>query len=405
MAEAAQRPAGREGAGEPELAMPSDRLMSADSVFLPTISVVVPTMGTPDQLAGSVAGVVEVLEEYQVTGEVIVCLPESDPRAATAREMGAIVVSPERPGYGVALRAGFDQVRGSYVAIGDATGAYDFRELPALFEQLEQGADIVIGSRVTGELEPGAMSGAKRYLSMPLLSGFLNVFYGAGVSDPDSGLRGLRYEVMDAVMPRADGRAAAYRMVLDAADEGLRVSEVPVTYRRRDGAAAGESTGWDYLQFAIENAPADVFTVPGVAMGVMGAVLMGASLLEVDLMVGSQRLFFGNRTMLAGGLLTLVGHQAASVGAFAAVTSGGDRSTWNELTRRLGLRNARRTLTLALAVFAFGALYSAWLLVGMAGAGGLPRQDFTTDLLAMTAILLGTQMAVGTVLIRSKLEA
>lgn len=406
MAESVRREADAVESAIPEFATPSDRLMTADSVFLPTISVVFPTVGTADQLIESVVSILEMLEAYEVTGEVIVCLPESDRRADVAREMGAIIANPDRPGYGASLGAAFEQLRGTYVAIGEATGAYDFGQLPSLFGELEQGADLVIGSRLAGEVESGAISGTKRFLSMPLMSGFLNVFYGAGVSDPDSGLLCFHHGILDQIAPNSDSWQATYAMIRDAAEQGLHLTEVPVTYRHLDGVATTESTGWDYLLFGLKNVPPDGFTAPGLVMGVVGAVLMAVSFFELELTMGTQPLIFGNRTMLAGSLLVLIGHQTANVGAFASVSADGSRSTRDQLTRQLlASLNGGRAITLALAVFGFGALYSAWMLVTLLSSGGLPREDFTTDLLAMTAILLGIQIAVTTVLIEPRRES
>ncbi|TQR22145.1 hypothetical protein C9J85_05190 [Haloferax sp. wsp5] len=50
-------------------------------------------------------------------------------------------------------------------------------------------ADMAMGSRLEGEILPGSMPPLHEHVGNPLLTKFLNVFYGAGVSDAHSGMR------------------------------------------------------------------------------------------------------------------------------------------------------------------------------------------------------------------------
>ncbi|HPZ33285.1 MAG TPA: glycosyltransferase [Methanoculleus sp.] len=53
--------------------------------------------------------------------------------------------------------AGLACARGRYIVIGDADNTYDFLEIPKLLARLDAGADMALGSRLRGEIKPGAM--------------------------------------------------------------------------------------------------------------------------------------------------------------------------------------------------------------------------------------------------------
>lgn len=67
--------------------------------------------------------------------------------------------------------------RAELIVIGDSDGTYDFREIPRFVEKLEDGADLVLGSRLNGAVLPGNMPFLHRYLGNPILTGILNFTY------------------------------------------------------------------------------------------------------------------------------------------------------------------------------------------------------------------------------------
>jgi glycosyltransferase involved in cell wall biosynthesis len=71
----------------------------------------------------------------------------TDGTVDVARSHGAEVVAESRPGYGAAVHAGVVAADTPVVAVLDADGSLDPRELPALVAALDRGADMVIGRR------------------------------------------------------------------------------------------------------------------------------------------------------------------------------------------------------------------------------------------------------------------
>jgi glycosyltransferase involved in cell wall biosynthesis len=71
----------------------------------------------------------------------------TDDTAEVARRNGAVVVTEARPGYGSAVHAGVVAATTPIVAVIDADGSMDPRDLPELVDDLERGADMAVGRR------------------------------------------------------------------------------------------------------------------------------------------------------------------------------------------------------------------------------------------------------------------
>src|SRR5262249_57034675 len=126
-------------------------------------------------IAACVRSAREVLDARGIPGEVIVADNASDDGSGElAEQAGARVVHEARRGYGSAYLAGFAAARGSYIVTADADQTYDFGEIPRFLDELESGADLVVGNRMNNIL-PGAMPWLHRYIGNPVLTGFLNL--------------------------------------------------------------------------------------------------------------------------------------------------------------------------------------------------------------------------------------
>jgi glycosyltransferase involved in cell wall biosynthesis len=107
---------------------------------MPDVTVVLPCLNEAASLPGVLAAIPD---EYQA---LVVDNNSTDDTADVARRNGAQVVAEKRPGYGSAVHAGVMAATTPIVAVIDADGSLDARELPAFVAQLE-GADMVIGRR------------------------------------------------------------------------------------------------------------------------------------------------------------------------------------------------------------------------------------------------------------------
>ena len=193
----------------------------------PEISVLIPCLNEEAAVGDVVDEAWEGIHRSGRTGEVIVIDNASTDRSAeVAAEHGARVVREERRGYGSAYLAGLDHAAGSYLVMGDADNTYPLRDLGPFVDRLEQGDDLVLGSRFRGTIHGDAMPWLNRRIGNPILTGMLNVFFGVKVSDAHCGMRALRQR-----------RGAAARPALDR--DGVRLGDglqglPPRAARRRD---------------------------------------------------------------------------------------------------------------------------------------------------------------------------
>ncbi|WP_460452478.1 glycosyltransferase family 2 protein [Alsobacter sp. SYSU BS001988] len=280
------------------------------------ISIVMPCLNERESLGHCIANAREALDQlaalYGLAGEIVIADNGStDGSQEIAAELGARVAPVSRRGYGAALRGGFEAARGRYLVMGDADGSYDFRDAVAMVAALAGGADICMGSRFKGGIAPGAMPWKNRYIGNPILTGVLNLFFRASVSDAHCGLRALTRRSFVRLQLSGDGMEFASEMVVKASLLGLKIAEAPATLspdlRNRPPHLRPWRDGWRHLRFLLLMSPAWLFAAPAAVLGAIGAFLMMGSL--VAPVVGLPAAFFGAAWTILGGALVTLAHQ------------------------------------------------------------------------------------------------
>jgi glycosyltransferase involved in cell wall biosynthesis len=158
----------------------------------------------------------------------------SDATVEIARALGALVIQHKtNKGYGGALQTIFETartVRADTLIILDADGQHDPRDIPALLTRLDSGADVVIGSRFL-DGSKGDIP-AYRKVGMKVLDG-MTEFAGGDlkVSDSQSGFRAYGRRAIEAVHITGEGMSAGSEILIQVADAGLVIAEVPITVR------------------------------------------------------------------------------------------------------------------------------------------------------------------------------
>ena len=166
---------------------------------------------------------------------VVVDNGSEDATAEIAGGMGARVVHEPERGYGAACLKGIEYFRTRPVDIlvfMDADGADDPDDLARVVTPIVRGeADMVVGSRVLGARERGALTPQARFgnaLATTLLRRFFGVVY------TDLGpFRAIRFECPLALGMEDRNFGWTVEMQVKAARAGLAAVEVPVRYRRR----------------------------------------------------------------------------------------------------------------------------------------------------------------------------
>ena len=236
-------------------------------------------------------------------------------------------------GTGARIYAGFKATRGRYIVMVDADLTYDFADIPRFVEQLDEGAQMVIGDRMDN-IQPGAMPWLHRYVGNPVLTGILNLFFRTGVKDAHCGMRAVRRDVLPQLDVRTTGMEFASEMVIRAAKEGLDIRQVPIEYHPRTGESKLSSfrDGWRHLRFLLVHSPTHLFLIPGAAMALVGTLITLAVLTQLDVL-GRE---WDIHAIIGGGLLMVVGTQVLALGlcahAYGTYFMGG-RDPWFDRMR------------------------------------------------------------------------
>ncbi len=202
------------------------------------VSVVIPACNEQD----AIGAVVESVPASLVDEVIVVDNGSTDATAARAQKAGARVVSESRRGYGAACHRGLMAARDADVVVFlDGDNSDDPAELEFLLAPVLSGqADLVIGSRLSGCMEPAAMPSHAR-LGNWLVARFLRSAYKVKISDIGS-FRAVRKDVLLSLCMEQMTFGWPVEMLVKAARRGARIVEVPVSYRKRIGISKVSGT-------------------------------------------------------------------------------------------------------------------------------------------------------------------
>ena len=158
-------------------------------------------------------------------------------QTATGLNLELIVQGPAA-GKGFGMREGFARFLAHHddvLVMLDADGTYAPNEMLRLLQHLEKGPyDVVIGSRLRGDIQPGAMS-RLNWIGNHILTWFAVALYQVFISDVCTGYWAFRRSAIQKMSLNSTEFEIEAEMYTACATEGLRMSEVPISYAPRIG--------------------------------------------------------------------------------------------------------------------------------------------------------------------------
>jgi glycosyltransferase involved in cell wall biosynthesis len=369
------------------------------------LSVVLPCLNEAETLATCIKKARGSMEALGVAGEIVVADNGStDGSQAIADSLGARVVPVPERGYGAALRTGIAAAEGRFVIMADADDSYALDDLGPFVDALRAGADLVMGNRFAGGIEPGAMPALHRYLGNPVLSWVGRLFFRVPINDFHCGMRGFRRDRVMELRLTTVGMEFASEMVVRSAINGLHITEVPTTLKP-DGRSRAPHLrtwrdGWRHLRFLLAFSPRWLFLYPAVLLVVAGAAVF-TRLAIGPVTIGS--VTFDIQTMIAAASAIIVGLQAGVL----AMVSRAYASALGLLPRSDRVERFLDRFTLewgliagfAMTLAGIGSFVVAVLNWRETDFGVLTTEDMRLPLLGMLLIVAGSQVILGSFLL------
>lgn len=174
----------------------------------------------------------QALEQAGYAVEVLVVDNLStDKTREIAEQKGATVIVEPRKGKGNTIRTALRLAKSDLFLILDADYTYPATYVPDMLRLLSN-HDVVIGSRLKGQCEKGAMS-RLNLIGNHLLSLMATFLYQRRISDICTGYWGFRAEAVKRVSLEASGFGIEAELFSQFARKGCSIAELPIHYRRR----------------------------------------------------------------------------------------------------------------------------------------------------------------------------
>jgi hypothetical protein len=362
------------------------------------LSVVIPCLNEQQTIAACVVQSLGALEDAGIAGEVIVSdNSSSDASARLAEGAGARVVRCPTPGYGSALQCGFREARGRFVLMGDGDQSYDFAVLPDFVARARAGDRFIIGTRLKGRMERGAMPLLHRYLGTPVLTWILNLLFGTRISDCNCGLRCVERDTLRRLGVSSPGMEFASEMVVKAALLGIEITEIPIGFykdrRNRPPHLQTLRDGWRHLRLLLWHAPDHMMTLPGLCMLVLGLPLV---LTQLTGPIALGHAHFDIHYMILGVTLSLVGVSATTLGLVIGSTMPRGRVRQIEsLAKAHAWFTFDNAAALAGLLFAAGVLCDGFVLVYWLATAQGELTPWFTRLTLLGLVLISVAVQVG----------
>jgi len=148
-----------------------------------------------------------------------------------ALEKGAVVLPVKQPGKGAAMQHAFSAVRADYYIMIDGDNTYPPERITDFLRLLHTN-DVVVGSRLKGRIEHGAMT-RMNLLGNRVLTVIACALYKKEITDLCTGFWGYRGHVIDRMNLVARGFEIEADMFVECARLGFSIGEIAIDYNKR----------------------------------------------------------------------------------------------------------------------------------------------------------------------------
>lgn len=211
------------------------------NITLPSVYVIIPAFNESQSIGKVISDIPNLVREIIVVDNV-----STDNTGEIAKEKGATVLRENRKGYGYSCLKGMDYVQTKadpedIIVFLDG----DYSDFPGEINLIIQpilnsNYDLVIGSRVLGNREPGSLL-FQQMAGNWLATQLIKLFYNANFTDLGP-FRAIKWSALLELKMRDKTFGWTVEMQVKAAKQKLKFTEIPVSYRRRIGVSKVSGT-------------------------------------------------------------------------------------------------------------------------------------------------------------------
>jgi len=156
-----------------------------------------------------------------------------------------ILHAPYNSGKGAAIRIALAQAVGEVVVIQDADCEYDPRDFLPMLAQIDLGASVVYGTRLSRAASRMNDDGPRNkfYYARRLLPWLTNLLFGSQITDEATCYKMFRRSVLETIPLRCAKFDFCPEVTAKILRRGYKIYEIPIHYHPRT-AAQGKKIGW-----------------------------------------------------------------------------------------------------------------------------------------------------------------
>jgi glycosyltransferase involved in cell wall biosynthesis len=199
------------------------------------VDIVIPTLNEAKTIGSLLQDISDLKLPIQVSAFVIDG-GSSDDTVEICKKADVRIIRQKGKGKGKAMREAVEYSDTDIIVFIDGDGTYSISDLEILLRPLLSGeADMVVGSRLLGKPERGAISSFNT-IGNKLFNNTINFALKSSVSDSLSGYRAFHRKIFMDFILFSDSFEIEVEMTVEALARGYRVLEVPISYGRRAGS-------------------------------------------------------------------------------------------------------------------------------------------------------------------------
>lgn len=212
------------------------------------VSIIIAAFNEDQTIGDVISQTAAVMNNLGLSYEIIVVDDGSTDRTKqAASNYDATVISDgKNHGKGYSLRKAFQQTHGNIIVTIDADGEHKPEEIPRLIYPLNNGTDIVAGSRFLGNGEH--FTSRLNIIGNKFLNFIIMALTGKYITDSQTGFRAFKRAFLEKVYLDSNGFEIETEITVKSLRNGFKLEEVPISCERREYGKSKIKIAFDGLK-------------------------------------------------------------------------------------------------------------------------------------------------------------